>query len=180
MAVPAIAAPDRDETLRRLIPVVTRWCTRLGAGRIDAEAAAADVLRVLVERWADLDPARPAEAWAWGITLRVVRRHRRLAWWRRWVPGADAAVETARATGDLGARETTRLVLRILDRLDDGQRELLVLMDLEERPAPEVAALLGIPEGTVRSRLRAARARFREEAGHLGLHLIDLLEGSDA
>lgn len=70
-----MAAPDRDETFRPLVPVVTRWCTRLGAGRIDAEAAAADVLAVLLRRWADLDPARSPEAWAWGVTLRVVRRH---------------------------------------------------------------------------------------------------------
>lgn len=162
---------DRDEVFARLVPVVTRWCTRLGAGRIDAEAAAGDVLEIILRRWDTFDPSRPAEAWAWGITVRVVQRHRRLAWWRRWVPG-----EVERVSRGPGGT-----VLAVLDRLDDETRAVLVLMDLEERTGPEVAALLGIPEGTVRSRLRSARAAFRDEAATLGLGLLDLLEDtSDA
>ena len=62
-------------------------------------------------------------------------------------------------------------VHRALDALSEDLRAVLVLCDLEERPAPEAAALLGVPEGTVRSRLRRARHAFAEEARRLELDL---------
>ena len=46
---------------------------------------------------------------------------------------------------------------RAFERLDAEQRALLVLHHLEERPLTEIAALLGIPVGTAKSRLFTAR-----------------------
>ena len=46
---------------------------------------------------------------------------------------------------------------RAFERLDTEQRALLVMHHLEERPVTEIAAILGIPAGTVKSRLFAAR-----------------------
>lgn len=168
--------PDRDAAFTRLVPVVTRWCTRLGAGRIDAEAAASDVLVVVLQKWDQISNNRPVEAWAWGVTLRVVQRHRRQVWWRRWVQGAEPAATAGRRSQDPDARDTARAVFAVLDRLKDEHREVLVLVDMEERPGPDVAALLGVPEGTVRSRLRTARAAFRDTAATMGLDMTNLLE----
>lgn len=170
--------PDRDAAFARLVPVVTRWCHRLGAGRIDAEAAASDVLVVVLRRWDEISHDRPVEAWAWGVTLRVVQRHRRQGWWRRWVQGGEVAASPAPRGADPDARDTARAVLAVLDRLREEHREVLVLVDMEERPGPQVALLLGVPEGTVRSRLRAARVAFREVAEGMGLDLMNLLEDS--
>ena len=49
----------------------------------------------------------------------------------------------------------------VLDSLPRAQREVLVLCELEEHSGREVAELLSIPLGTVKSRLRAARRAFR-------------------
>ncbi len=65
--------------------------------------------------------------------------------------------------------ETARRVESVLAELPTAQREVLVLCDLEERSSSEVANLLGIAQGTVKSRLRLARRRFRLVAGDLGL-----------
>lgn len=46
-------------------------------------------------------------------------------------------------------------------------------MDMESRTAPEVAEMLGIPEGTVRSRLRKGRQRFAKLAHQKGLNPED-------
>jgi RNA polymerase sigma-70 factor (ECF subfamily) len=172
-----LAAPDRDMRLIRLVPLVAGWCARLGGGHIDADAAASDVLEVLVRRYDAYDPARSLEGWAWGITVRVVRDHRRAGWWRRWIPGATIEPRASgSASGPAEQAELTALVQAILGSLSELHREVLVLHDLEERPALEVAEILGIPEGTVRSRARLARAAFKAEAERRGLSLSNILE----
>lgn len=47
------------------------------------------------------------------------------------------------------------------------QREALVLVDVQDRPVAEVALLLGVPEGTVKSRCSRGRARLALSLGHL-------------
>ncbi len=53
-------------------------------------------------------------------------------------------------------------VSETLDSLSENDRELLRLFYFEERPQEEIAQLLGIPVGTVKSRLFAARKRFKQ------------------
>jgi RNA polymerase sigma-70 factor, ECF subfamily len=55
----------------------------------------------------------------------------------------------------------------ILDRLDWDRRAVFVLYEFEEMTVPEIAAVLRIPRGTVASRLRRARAEFRERVAAL-------------
>ena len=55
----------------------------------------------------------------------------------------------------------------ILDKLPDEQRAVFVLFELEELSGEEIAALLGLSVGTVRSRLRLARELFRREVARL-------------
>jgi RNA polymerase sigma-70 factor (ECF subfamily) len=62
----------------------------------------------------------------------------------------------------LQARERTAWVREGLRALDPGFREILVLREAEGLDYGEIAGVLGIPVGTVRSRLARARARLRE------------------
>jgi len=57
---------------------------------------------------------------------------------------------------------------QILDRMDARARDVFVLHAFEELNTSEIATLLGIPTGTVASRLRRARADFRSRASELG------------
>ena len=51
---------------------------------------------------------------------------------------------------------------RAMDALPLEQRTALVLCDLEDHTSAEAAAVLGVPEGTVRTRLFHARRKLRE------------------
>lgn len=101
-------------------------------------------------------------AWLLGIVVRLCLDRRRSAWWTREVPGealAPPAFPVAAFPAD--AADTRLLVEMLLDRLSPPMRAALVLREMEGLDYEEIAATLGIPVGTVRSRLHAARAQFR-------------------
>jgi len=95
--------------------------------------------------------------WFFHIVLRVCLDKKRLKRWDAEIPWDDA-VDPA-APPDAG---DTRVVVRaLLDRLSPPMRAALILREVEGLEYEEIAHALGIPVGTVRSRLSAARARFR-------------------
>jgi len=53
-------------------------------------------------------------------------------------------------------------VRKAIARLPLGQRQVLTLVDMEDRSYAEVAEILGVPAGTVMSRLARARAALKE------------------
>jgi RNA polymerase sigma-70 factor (ECF subfamily) len=168
----ASGAPEAREKLVDLwLPLVLGWCARLGGPRVDPEDAAHDTLVIMLDRLPSLREPRCFPAWIFGITRRVLARHRRQAWVRRWVPGLVPEAADPEATPYVFARlsETSRRVQEALEQVPADQREVLVLCDLEERTDLEVAELLGVPLGTVKSRLRLARARLRRIAEQTSL-----------
>ena len=60
----------------------------------------------------------------------------------------------------VGQRETLRQVLRLLDALDEEQREVFVLAEFEGMTVPEIADATGENLNTLYTRLRTARQRF--------------------
>lgn len=120
-------------------------------------------------------------AWLRGIAVRVVSEHRR---WRRvrrvksWLLRAtiDASTQERSITpeDDARAAQARQLVHRVLARMSPKLRDVLVLLELEECPAQEVATILKIPANTVRSRKRLARQEFerlwRRHVGEGELH----------
>jgi RNA polymerase sigma factor (sigma-70 family) len=175
--LPDDARADEHAFLAGLLPVVATWCARLAAPGVDADAAAHDVLLVLLRRRAELRPDVSPLPWAYAVTRQVLRAHGRTSWLRRWLPGAvrdrPAPSDPQR---DYAGAERARLVADVLGGLDEAHREVLVLCDVEERSRAEVAALLGVPTGTVKSRLRLAREAFRARAARRGVTLMLLVE----
>ena len=64
-------------------------------------------------------------------------------------------------------RETAMEIEAALALLPDEQRVALVLVDVHGMPVDEVAAILGVPSGTVKSRCSRGRARLALQLGHL-------------
>jgi RNA polymerase sigma-70 factor (ECF subfamily) len=153
--------------LERLIagwlPTIYAWCARLGGARVDAEEAAHDVMMILVRRHTTIGHPHALPAWLFGTCRRVVANHRRRAWWQRWSPGValERWVSPDRTDSRSEERELADRVARALDLLGDEHREVLVLCYFEERSVTEAAEILGIPPGTVKSRLYYARGKFQ-------------------
>lgn len=169
----ADARADDPMALERLIdlslPTVLRWCIRLGGPGVNPEDAAHDTMEVVLDRLHTLAAPEAYPVWLYGCTRRVLARHRRTAWLRRWVPGLTVdVVDPGLDPFEGSARnEAARQVHAALARLSTEHREVLVLCDLEERSNTEAAEMLGIPANTVRSRLNRARARLRALVGDL-------------
>jgi len=87
-----------------------------------------------------------------------IGRKRAAEWWRQAHPVGDIKRECVqRATA-----ESTSLVSDVFSRIEEEQRSLLWLREVESFSYVELAHILGIPVGTVRSRLFAAREALRK------------------
>jgi RNA polymerase sigma-70 factor (ECF subfamily) len=71
--------------------------------------------------------------------------------------GWEASSEPTASSGSLEDTAEADAIRRAFARLDAGPRALLILHHVEERPLAEIAAVLGMPLGTVKWRLHAAR-----------------------
>jgi RNA polymerase sigma-70 factor (ECF subfamily) len=125
--------------------------------------AAGDALQgALVRIWRDLpslrDPDR-FEAWAYRALLRAchdeLRRERRAATRLRVVESRSAASDVATVVAD---RETVERAFR---RLNADQRTVIVLQYYRDLSLPDIAELLQVPIGTVRSRAHYAKQVMR-------------------
>lgn len=178
-----LGEPDAVERLcARWLPTVLGWTRRLGGSKVHAEDAAHEVLIVALRRLSSLERVSAFKSWLYGITRRVVAAQRRRAWVRRWLPGVEPTVVDDGPTPlRLAERHAIAgAVWEALDKLPSHHREILVLCDLEERADSEAAELLGIPKGTVKSRLRRARLSLRKHLARFAVETIDGLDDREA
>jgi len=141
---------------------------RLSLAITGNEADAADATQeTFVSAWKQIRSVRDAvrlEAWLGRIAVNsarmVVRARSRRA--VREIRGLETlATSTVAASSESPgfslAEQDARSLATALDRLDPDKRAILSLRHLEGRPIVQIAAMLGIPEGTAKSRLFTAR-----------------------
>jgi len=140
-----------------------RTLQRLGVPGPDLDDCLQEVLLVVHRRLHTFDPARAKlTTWLFGICLRVVKRHRRRFAARREVPMTQAPEAIARGTpeDELDGAQARQTLERILAAMDVEKRATLVLFELEGLKTEAIAELMGVPLGTVHSRLHAARKQL--------------------
>ena len=141
--------------------VIWRLLRRLGLPPNDADDAAQQVFLIAAERLDDIQP-RSERAFVFGTALRLVQSFRRRT--RRELP-SDQGDDNLSGLPDperlTEQRRALEALNRILATLPLELRSVFVLFELEAMTSPEIAELLGIPLGTVASRLRRAREQFR-------------------
>jgi RNA polymerase sigma factor (sigma-70 family) len=151
--------PDAGEQMLACIPRLRRYARALAGDRDCAD----DLVQDTVERgWARLaawQPDSDMRAWLFSIMHNVRIDQNR----RRTVPTEPLDEETPQHTAP--ERASAGLELRDLDAalrlLSQEQREILLLVGLEEMRYQDVALALCIPVGTVMSRLSRAREKLR-------------------
>ena len=127
--------------------------------------AAQDVFMVVLRRLPEFQGRCAVQSWLFAICYRVAGTRSRAARVRSVAAAPMPAVEPADDSADLGADaqrgEAVAVVHAILDELPIEQRAVFALFELEGLSSEAIAEGLGIPIGTVYSRLRLARKGFR-------------------
>jgi len=156
---------DLATTFREEVSYVVHTLRRLGVRPADLEDVAHDVFLVVSRKWSDYQPERPIKPWLFGIAMRVALAYRRRAGYTREVLADnlhDVAAELPSAEASLDGERRRVLVHAALQAVDDSRKDVFVLHDLDGIAMPDIVRELGIPLNTGYSRLRLARAEFRE------------------
>ena len=158
-----------DSVYHSYASFVWRNARRLGVPYGAVEDVMQEVFLVVHRRLPEFEERTSVRAWLSAILIRVVRAHRRNAH-RKGGASENATSSTepdtltdTRSPSPLEAAErdeAVRELYRVLSRMNEERREVLVLSELEELTAPEIAQALQVNVNTVSWRLRTARQEF--------------------
>ena len=164
-----VRGPALDARLRQLAiehyDFVWRTLRRLGVTPPETDDAAQRVFLALAQKLPSVQVGKE-RSFVFGVAMRVaanVRRDRATAR-RREVPEIDADASPSHdvtAEAALAHAEERATLDEILARIPEERRIAFVLFELEELTLAEISELLGVPQGTVTSRVKRAREEFR-------------------
>jgi RNA polymerase sigma-70 factor (ECF subfamily) len=172
-SLPGSLTPAQAARVKRLVVehhgFVWRSLVRLGVPRSDAEDVMQQVFMVTTRRIDDIR-AEAERSFLYGVCIRMASRARRTRDRRREVDG-DGGPERVdpglRPDEQLDRAEARALLETILAAMPLDLRTVFTLYELEQVTMIEIAQVLGVPQGTVASRLRRARAIFAEHSARI-------------
>jgi RNA polymerase sigma-70 factor (ECF subfamily) len=161
------ARAGSTSAFRQLVDGTHETVFRLAVALTGDRDEAADVVQdTYIRAWERMDELRdPAAAMGWLCRIaRNVAHDRRRGWWSRLrAPRGHAFEEregperTLAADEALESAETATAVRRAMERLPEKHRVVLHFREVEGMTYEEIADALGVPVGTVESRLHRAR-----------------------
>ena len=165
--------PPFPEVYRAHFRFVWRTLARLGVREADRMDVCQNVFIVVHRQLPGFEARSELTTWLFSICRLVVKDY---------LQSAPIRLEVAVDAGDLAGRagctdsplrrldskELGRTLEGILDKLPEKLRLVFVLFELDEMSGEDIARLLEVPVGTVRSRLRLARVAFQREVRLLG------------
>ncbi|MGW7511168.1 RNA polymerase sigma factor [Streptomyces massasporeus] len=175
----SLQEPERFAALfDRHAPAIHQYVARR-LGRDAADDVTAETFLTAFRIRARFDPARAGvRPWLYGIAAKQIGRHRRqevqalkLLARTGHDPVADSWTDSA--DDRVAAEAAARPLAGALARLSAGDRHVLLLFAWADFSYQEIAEALGIPVGTVRSRLNRARRKLRTQADVAGSPLVE-------
>jgi RNA polymerase sigma-70 factor (ECF subfamily) len=155
--------------LHRYAPMVWRVCRRRLRDAQAAEDAFQATFLVLARRAGNIRKQEAVAAWLHGVAYRLSGKARRTRDRLEFTGTASEAKTDADPVADLTLRELREVIDEELQGLAEEHRAPLVLCYLEGKTRDEAAQLLGLPLGTLKSRLERGRALLRRRLLRRGL-----------
>jgi RNA polymerase sigma-70 factor, ECF subfamily len=159
------------ELYTRNVNTVYRFARGMGVPAGELEDAVQEVFITAFKKIAGFDGKVRFSTWLYAIALNVCRAHARKAYWKSafgdlfsrepQAPGPERPDAAAARTMD---RE---FVTKVLDRMGEKKRTVLVMREMMEMSEDETAGALGVSRGTAATRLFHARREFAKIAGRL-------------
>jgi RNA polymerase sigma factor (sigma-70 family) len=150
-------------------PMVMGICRRVLNNSHEAEDAFQATFLILARKAATIMRRHSLASWLYGVALRTAKDARGRAARRRTWEG-QATLANPHDPADIAAnRELHSILAEELDRLPERYRMPVLLCELEGLPRQEASRRLGIPEGTLSSRLARARLMLRDRFFSRGL-----------
>jgi RNA polymerase sigma-70 factor (ECF subfamily) len=155
-----MATDDRATLIERQVPALRRYAYGFVRDHDAADDLVQDCLERALSRWYLHRPDRNLRAWLFTILRNLYIN----AYRARQRHGAAIPFEDALSLGvpaDQDARIEAQDALAALDQLSEEHKALLLLIGVEDLSYAETAQVLGVPIGTVMSRLSRARRQLR-------------------
>ena len=153
------------DEIESIVPALRRYARALTRNADRADDLVQDCLERAIRKQALWQPTGSLKSWLFRILLNLYRNELRVARRR----GEHVAVETLLVEPSVAPAQPGRIALaemaRAIDTLVADQREALLLVGLEGLSYSEAASVLGLPMGTLMSRLGRARAALRTATG---------------
>jgi RNA polymerase sigma-70 factor (ECF subfamily) len=148
------------------------WATlrRLGVSAEAADDEAQKVFLVAARKLADIQPGRE-RAFLHGASVRIASDARYSSRRRGEIFASldDASMSAGELAADelLDQKRARELLDQILDTMDLDERSVFALYEIDGLTMIEIADLIGVPQGTVASRLKRAREHFERKLSRL-------------
>lgn len=143
------------------------FCMYLTGNRDMADEIYQQSFLIALEK-GDIDMSNNPKSYLLSIAVNVRNNQRRKLLWRREKYDADApdipdtvADQSPTAEEDLIIRERNREIRRAVSELPEKMRQVVILFYTEELQISEIASILSISEGTVKSRLHYAKKTLK-------------------
>jgi RNA polymerase sigma-70 factor, ECF subfamily len=155
---------DAESLFKVHASFIASFLLRLGVARVELDDMVQEVFLLAHRKGGYIPgPAKP-RTWLCAIALRMARQGRRVESTRRVRLDEQAVLQAASEGGDpahaFEMQESLSRVGLALESLDLEHRLAFLLYEVEGESCPEIAAVAGVPVGTIYSRLHHARRRF--------------------
>ena len=158
-----------EQLITPLAQLIWRICWHYTGNRESAEDCGQETM---IRIWRSLDSYRgdcALESWVYRIAanccmdyLRKKKRDKSVSMEPMQEQGFDPADPSPGTEEQVVAADEQKRLREAITMLPEDQREALIMTQLEKVPYEEAAKLLGVSEGTIKSRVNRAKARLKE------------------